>query len=658
MPKGAPKLDQGVVVLDIPKQGAPAQKDLEFESWCKWIDSRIVQLKESRKKKLDGKDIEVKWRELDKLYQPHECTSTALEDWQSKNSSAIPYSKVQSAISIVARQNVTIVPQPMSAEYESKNEFIRGLTAKIKEKGAQEGQWALFEQSRTTKGFAVGRVYHRKIVRLIDEVVNVDPITGKDIISQNYKVDFDDPYFEAKSIYDCWIDDAARPYDRYSCADWCWKENYRMEEFQRLFPTSEFPRAAFVQPKSGVEKNNSENKNSPVIIEGADLVECMFYENWKLDKMAIKANDVWIDIFPLPYRHKMLSLVYAHWTLRDENSIEGIGLIESLQQDHEMLDKIRNMGLDQLVLSIWQPFLYSGGEEFDNMSKVLRPGKGIKVNDPRNINWMNIPSGNIDAMRREEMLKNDIDDACGITKTLSGEIIGKTVYEAEQNRQAGMRKLSNPIRALEGAVEWAWNLLIPIAQQVYSTPIESSRVIGKGGLTAYEMLLQSDPNNVQVNPGGTVATFQPRVMRMPMEQDEKGNMIPTEQDKDITLTEDLLKWEGRIKIKAFSMMPDDPFTERETYKELYGLLFSSPNADIYKLDKELCKQYGKLPNDLLKTEEEIAAAQQAAKAPQMGVGMEMPIGIPQEQIPNEQMPPQEEVMQEQMPGQAIPQQQI
>ncbi len=396
--------------------------------------------------------------------------------------------------------------------------------------------------------------------------------------------------------------------------DWCWRKLYKWADFQREFPTDQYPRAARVQPKGGLTLHAEDNKppENPEKVEN-DLVEVYFYENRAMDKMAVQANNEVIDMFPLPYKHKDLSLVWAFWTMRSETCIYGIGILEAMMQDQEMYDKINNMSVDQLVLSIWKPYMYSPSEELDIMNKYLEPGKGIKVNDPKNIQFMEIPGNTNEVYHRLEMIRDNIDESTGITKTLSGDIIGKTVYEAEQNRQAGLRKLSVPITGLETAMQNCWNLLIPLARQVYAQPEIKQKLTGPDGLKAYEAIMNSArPDLVQADPNGMVTTFQNRMMRMPVEIDDDMNSIATDSDKDVELSEALLKWEGKLQVKAFSMLPEDPYTKREEYKELYLILYKSPNADIYKLDKELVKMYNRNPDDLLQTEQEIAMRQQQA----------------------------------------------
>ncbi len=190
---------QGIAQLEDPSTKALPAESKEFLTNAKFIKDRIQQLKLAREKAWEEKDIADLWKKLDRMYVPHEFLGTGLQQWQSRNSQPMPYSKVQSAVSIVTRQNIDIIPVPGSKEYEPKNEFIKGLASKIRELGDQRGQWAIFELSRATKGFAVGRAYHRVVKRVIQDIESYDPQTGVTTYETKEHYDFNDPYFEAMS---------------------------------------------------------------------------------------------------------------------------------------------------------------------------------------------------------------------------------------------------------------------------------------------------------------------------------------------------------------------------------------------------------------------------------------------------------------------------
>src|SRR5262249_6605772 len=144
-----------------------------------------------------------------------------------------------------------------------------------------------------------------------------------------------------------------------------------------------YSNAKYVLP-GGVldEVINTQNLNKTKnIVKTGKLVEVYFYENVLRDMFVMVANGVPVIQEPLPISdaqgNKKLSLWQAYWTLRHAESVYGIGIYEAVRYDQAMLDRIRNMTIDQLTLSIYKMFFYQGtGVLSETGDLTISPGVG------------------------------------------------------------------------------------------------------------------------------------------------------------------------------------------------------------------------------------------------------------------------------------------
>ena len=93
-----------------------------------------------------------------------------------------------------------------------------------------------------------------------------------------------------------------------------------------------------------------------------DIITIGFYENKLKDLYAIylPSKQIVLSYSPLPNDEGQLSLWHTYWALRDARIPFGIGLWEIIRNDKGLYDKMSNMTMDQLVLSIYKMFFYSG----------------------------------------------------------------------------------------------------------------------------------------------------------------------------------------------------------------------------------------------------------------------------------------------------------
>ena len=63
-----------------------------------------------------------------------------------------------------------------------------------------------------------------------------------------------------------------------------------------------------------------------------------------------------------------------------------------------------------------------------------------------------------------------IEEATGITRGLSGEVVGKTAYETAQAREAALKRLKTPLENLTDALEIEAYITLSIIEDLYSVP--------------------------------------------------------------------------------------------------------------------------------------------------------------------------------------------
>lgn len=599
------------------------QEDKEF------FLTRKAQLEAARTETL----IENVWRQADLDYTPHKLgyatkkkvlvenertevssyVNLQKDQWRSRDAKNDPYIKIQTAISILFDRNPEAVFDPASKRFEKNTAIMEHLYHRswsdIKLGSKKELRKFIFNLAKY--GWSPARRYYKQEIREgLNMVKEYSLQTDEFVFEKKDKTDVDDVYFESKSPFDVWIDDMARPDDPRSRRDWMWREVFDKTKLEKQFAKSK--NIELVQYGYNLPLGNEEDRNNRQYTS-TDLVEVFFYENRVKDKLMVYAGDVLLVTMPLPSENKELSLIDTYWTYRSTESPYGIGLNEIMRLNKTALDKVRNMTIDQVVLSIYKMFLYSGSEQLadeggENIS--LEPGKGKKVIDPKNITWSNIPGPGQDSYNMIEMLKNDMDDDTGITKTLEGEIEGKTAFETSQALQGALKRLGTPLRNIQSALEWDAYLTVSLIKMVYSVP-RVQIFTDPDLISEYIAEVNDDQELYFMDEEGQFNALEYREFQLNIEQNQDGNFEASENKKFFMLRPSWLEWDGEITIRVESMVEMSKPLERQMKLEmsnilipLIGQMAQSPimqNAYI-KPVKQILKLYNENPKDWLPVE--------------------------------------------------------
>ena len=587
-----------------------AEKDLskKEKEQFDFAKLRIEELQKVRKNHY-GVDLDKLWADADKDYIPHRLggvgkrvlvendetkgwrgTSSLVRlgesNWQSDVSQANVFVKIQTALATLVDQNPTGVLTALTKKFQATTELIRQLYQRSWEYDRSKEQLKLFVFNLAKYGWAAARTYPLRIERKVQVLVEInqeDP--SKNVYEEQTVVEFNDIHRENLDPRNVWMDDMARPSNFRSVKDWTWRKIYDVDTAEEEF--GKYPLFEKAKKASGIttETISETTTNNQQIATASDrLVEVYFYENRIRDMFMVIINDVPVVIEPLPISTakgiKKLSLWQTYWVLRHSESPYGIGLYEAVRYDQSILDRFRNMTIDQLTLSIYKMFFYQGTQNLQDTGQIkIQPGVGKQVLDPKNINWLEVPGPGKDAFEGIKMLKEDVDEASGITAPLMGEITGKTAFEVAQAKESALKRLKNPLNNILEALNEEGYITIALIQLLYSTP-ETYEISDLALIEAYLQETGGDSElyerqNTVDEGGNESSTFTAKVypeFPLNLETDEGENLIETEETKFFRIKPRFLEWDGIINIKAQSILTPSKQVDKALDLEMYNML--------------------------------------------------------------------------------------
>ena len=594
----------------------------------KFVKERVLDLQEARKDHHYGVKLEGLWADADKDYVPHRLTGKGKKviatdeekgwrgqmvtlgssEWQTDISQPNPFVKIQIALSILIDQNPSGVFSAAAKKFQATTELMKQLYERSWETAKSKQQLKLFVFNLAKYGWACARTYPLKIVRnvkVLKDYNEDDP--EKSVWEEKEVVKYNDIMRENLDPRNVWIDDMAKPNNDRSVRDWTWRKVYNVDSLKEEF--GNYKNIDYVQAGGNTEETLSTKKGSGKTYKDRNLVEVFFYENEEKDLFWVLAGGVPLVMEPLPISDakglKKLSLWQTYWNLRHAESPYGIGIYESIRFETAVLDRIRNMTLDQLTLSIYKMFFYQGTNSLTETGDIkITPGIGKQVLDPKNINWLEVPGPGIESWKGIEVMKQDVDTSSGITDPLSGQIVGKTAFETAQAKEAALKRLKNPLDNITEALDADGYLTVALIQILYSIP-ETYEVVEPDLIAAYLQEIESDPALYERNDAGTFVAKVYREFPLNLGEDEEGNLYETQDTQFFRTKPKFLNWEGVIKIKSQSVLVESKQVNKALELEMYNMLIpllAQPPQIYEKIAKSICKLYDKDPKDILPPE--------------------------------------------------------
>lgn len=630
IPKYSPSKEDAQLILDVEER----MKDLKsHRSMLKAneYDTSGTTTNSDSGVRTKGRTIEQLFDYCDYVSLPHKYTHPEMQPWMADNSHCLTMAKIDTALSTLIAKNPEVEISARNTKWEQKVKVLEGLYNISWDKGNGRQQLIKFVTNMAKYGTAVAREYHRYQKDTREEVIEYNP----DGVNKTEKVEVtlhDEAYFEVLPIRDCYFDNRAKPYDEDSLRDWYWEMEYDYSTFQKLF--ANYPNAKFVQ--GGVkDKMDNAEKDLP-----NKKVSVRFYEN--------KENNEFIVTDGLVLIHKgtllngQLSCVIGMWKMRNDFSIYGVGIAEMLENNQVMLDRIANMTMNQIVLSIGGAGFYGGRGTVSASDMILEP-KLKKLPDADKITFPKIPDPSPMTLQIIEFIMNQADEISGVTKALGGEQVGRTLGEAVLNKEAGLARLSLPLNNLQFALERHARLRIDTLQRIYSRPVRTDIIKGDFDTVVDEKLWSEYLNERQAQGGETVGMIEKYPLdeatgalyknnykqeRLPAEQGIDGQMQTTPKDRWLEVTPEEIRGEFDVRIRAMSTLPISHALDQARALETFNIVAQLPYTDIHKAEKTLLKARRDNPDDWMLTDEQIAQTQQQAETGAQAVAA---MGMEQEQ---------------------------
>jgi hypothetical protein len=562
-----------------------------------------------------------------------------VDNWQSNIASNEPYVKLMIALSIIFDNDPKAELSAGGKRYASITEVTKQLF---------ENSWAVTHAREVLKafifdlgkyGWAVGRTRLSNNVRTISEMTAYNPQTHETREQDKDIEDFTEVLRERLDPHRTWIDEKAVANNRRSINDWMWEKDYSYDALEDEFGDS----ANFKYIQVGGFKIEPENKNLESVKQlQEDVYTVQFYENYLRDKYVsrVKTENGWVllDNSSLPYDHKELSLWTSFWNMRHPGTIYGVGPVEIMRGNKKLKNKVKNMTLDQLVLSIYKMGFMENNKAFKGQTKIqVKPGhieEGVSK-----ITFMEVPGPGQDSKYGIDYLQSEIDADTGIVPQLGGEIVGKTAFETGQAKESALKRLKLPLDNISYALEIEASLSIPLMWQAYTTPLVE-HIADQRDIETYLKEVNSDPQFYFLDEQNKFYSKRYKEFELSVENKD-GMYIPTGDKKFFYTMPEFIRWKGSVKIKGTSMLSTWKELEKQQKKEMtqtiIELLQLGPRIGLKPI-KQLLTVYGENPNDWLPDDwlepQKSPERQMAQKAKEM-FGDNVPPGISQNLPPNQ-----------------------
>lgn len=640
-----------------------------------YVERRVLAMKANRKKKLThGKSIEDIWQEVDKEYPPHELGNVGGnrkmlvaddelgmrgrfvrigrdDDWQSNHASPDLYVKVNSALSILIDQNPEAVFEPTSKKYEENTRLAQANWEQSwsVSGGKRELKLMTFNMARYGIGFMKTSPKLDIRTKLIRSEYHQED-SSKDVYYEKKIVRYNGLARVSLNPWTVWVDETAKPGHFDEIGDWYHECEMSAERFLEMYPVEKYPESAACIPTGTTERpvenervEDSVNDTGDTGEPGSGKVIVGYYENCIKDIYAIivPARKKMLYASPLPNDEGILSLTFAPWSLRSDETIYGIGLFEIVRGDTIMYDKMSNMTVDQLVLSIYKSFFYKGIDQLGEDGTLrIKPGEGQAVSDPQSMKWLEVPSPGAEAWKGLQFLQERRDINSGVPQQLAGKFSAKTLGQDLQAKEAALERLKLPLDFIVDALEQEAYITLSWLQQILSTPEvleyttaeELVNALTEVGLSEEEIhgyldVLQKGGNDQELFTQQTMPVedgqegMSPQVktranvypdVGFNLDKDEGGNLFENESRKFYRFGLDLplkrLNWKGMIRIIPQSVLVPSKELTRRLDLDLFNLIYPSIQAMLAAPKmipalihpiKQIIESFGKDPQDWL-----------------------------------------------------------
>lgn len=574
-----------------------------------YMEQRISDMIDYRK----GLGIEARWREADEEYIPHELDfgttrkrfetdqDTGLrsrmvpvgditQQWRQASSAPTLLAKIQTAISIIIDQQPEADLVALLKKYSATTDLAYALWKRNWQVTNAKEKLKLIVFDLFKYGWAAQRTFPHIVKYPKRVLTEVDPDGPEgDKYLEKELTWFNDVDRERLDPFRTWIDELSAPYDPYSTNEVYYEKDFSYDAFMVEF--GKYANSAFVPPDSQFVREQAPKKTNRAesdteLRKRGDIVTVGFFESRHKDMYAIYIPKSKIPLYlsPLPNDDGYLSLTHTMLLLRKSSMPYGVSLWEVLRQNKQLYDKMKNMGMDQLVLAIMKFGFFSGTNAAVGDGKIeIVPGQARQLTSSTGkpeINWMEIPGPGEDFWKGIEAVSQMMDDESGISPTLEGEVTGKTLGEILHSKEAALKRLKVPVENIAWLIEQDAYLTLSWMSQVYAVPT-IMEFADMTELRAFEQEQQITHTDLfgQKQDDGSVsgpydAHFLPQ-LSLHLE-DSDGQLVQSKKSKFFDVGTDIkpsqLKWRGIFKVIPRSIVDSSQELVKATKMELFNMV--------------------------------------------------------------------------------------
>lgn len=598
--------------------------------------------------------IERKWAEADEEYIPHELdfgttrkrfetdqdsglrsrlvpVGDATQQWRQAASAPTLLAKIQIALSLIVDQMPEADLVPLEKKFEKTTDLAYSLWKR---------NWSITDARENLKliifdlmkyGWVAQRTFPRKIQYDKRIRIEMDPENPENDKYEDKKITwFNDVDREPLNVYTTWIDELAKPYDPFSVNECYYEMDFSYDqaktEFGQYTNFKYVPQSAQMVRQTQKKVTNRSNANEQMKTR-KDVVTIGFFESRFKDLYVIWVPSVGIPLYisPLPNDDGYLSLTHTLWILRKSGMPYGVSLWEILRQNKQLYDKMKNMSMDQLVLSIMKFGFFAGtNTALGDGTISIVPGQARQLTSSTGkpeVNWMEIPGPGAESWKGLEYIDSEMDTDTGIGPTLEGELGGgaKTLGEHKLALEAQLKRLKVPVDNIAYLIDQDAYLTLSWMSQLYSIPNimefastdEVNDYNKENGVNHYKLFGKEEENldGTKSVVGPYKAHYLPQ-LALHLENGE-GGLKRSKESKFFQVGKDIqpkdMKWRGIFKTRPRSIIDTSQELAKATKMEMFNTLVpllqlppeiaAKPAEQIVKINEEDPKDW--LPDAFL-----------------------------------------------------------
>lgn len=609
-----------------------------------YIKRRQYEMEEFRR----GLGIEQKWQEADEEYIPHELdfgttrkrfetdqdtglrsrmvpVGDVTQQWRQASSAPTLLVKIQTALGLLVDQMPEADLVPLLKKFEKTTDLAYALWKR---------NWSITNAREKLKltifdamkyGWCAQRTFPRTVKYDKRIRTAMDPENpANDLYDEKEITWFNDVDRERLNPYTTWIDEMAKPYDPYTTNEAYYEMDFSYDDAKVMFGM--YPNFAFVEKNAQMVRNNDRRKSNrsepnQQLKQRQDIVTIGFFESRHKDMFSIYAPKQNIPIYlsPLPNDDGYLSINHTLWLLRKSDMPYGISMWEVIRQNKTLYDKMKNMTMDQLVLSIMKFGFFSGTNTAIGDGKIeIIPGQARQLTSSTGkpeVDWMEIPGPGEEAWKGIEAVQDMIDTDSGISPNLEGNSPTgpQTLGEILHNREDALKRLKTPVDNIAYLIDQDAYLSLSWMSQIYSvatvkefTDINELQDYNKENSVNHYRLFGEEQSDGSFK-GPYEAHYLPE-LALHLENGEgqlkrsKDSKFFQVGDSEGQIKPKDLKWRGIFKTRPRSIIDSSQELSKASKMELYNVLgpiLEKPPEIYARSAEQLCKINEEDPKDWL-----------------------------------------------------------